>query len=135
MARQGNRQAGKSEDRGLQAAMKGQVHWVQQAEAVLHPGYLSSPRLDSFQKYFGQTPAQGMGRTRSRPAWPRPAPRIQVRAVGQIIRDAGALTTAIWIGAAAGSREATSALFRHRPRGLIAVVLAAGARRPGDRRT
>ena len=47
-----------TEDRGLQATMRGQVHWVQlqQAEAALHPGYLVSPRLEKYQKYSGQTP-------------------------------------------------------------------------------
>ena len=70
---QGNKQAGKAKNRGLQATMRGQVHWVQQAEATSHPGYLSWPResMDS-----GQTPARRMDRTESRPAWPRPAPRI-----------------------------------------------------------
>ena len=59
-----------------QVTMRGQAHWVQQAEAALHPGYLLSPRVETSQKYVGQIPARGMGRTRSRPAWPRPAPRI-----------------------------------------------------------
>ena len=40
--------------------MRGQVHWMQQAEAALHPGYLLSPRLGKCQKYSGQTPARGM---------------------------------------------------------------------------
>ena len=35
----------------------------------------------------------------------------------------------------AGGRQATSTLLRRMPRGLIAAVLAAAARRPGDRRT
>ena len=56
--------------------MRGQVHWVQQADAVLHPGFLLSPRLGSYQRYFGQTPTRGMDRTGSRPAaWPRPRRR------------------------------------------------------------
>ena len=48
--RQGNKQAGKAGNvnrgRGLQATMRGQVHWVQQVEATPHPGYLLSPRLE-----------------------------------------------------------------------------------------
>ena len=43
--------------------MRGQVHWVQQAEAVLHPSYLLSPRLELYQRYSGQTPAGGMDRS------------------------------------------------------------------------
>ena len=68
----------KAEARGLQATMRGQdlVHWVQHAEATLHPGYLLSPRLETFQKYSGQTPAKEMVCTRSRPVWPRRPPRI-----------------------------------------------------------
>ena len=41
--------------------MRGQVHWVQQAEAALHPGYLLSPRLEKYQMHSGQTSAEGMG--------------------------------------------------------------------------
>ena len=40
--------------------VRGQVHWVQQARAWLHPGYLLSPRLGEYIKYPGQTPAGGM---------------------------------------------------------------------------
>ena len=43
--------------------MRGQVHWVQQAEAVQHPGYLLSPRLELYQRHSGQTPAMGMDRS------------------------------------------------------------------------
>ena len=43
--------------------MRGQVHWVQQAEAALHPGYLLSPCLEMYQRYSGQTPARGMDRS------------------------------------------------------------------------
>ena len=34
--------------------MRGQVHWVQQAEAVLHPGYLLSLRLELYQRCGGR---------------------------------------------------------------------------------
>ena len=72
----------------------------------LAPGLFLSPRSEMFQKYVysGQTLARGMDRTRSRPAWPSPvpAPRTQVRAVGQGIRDAGGLTTATWSRAPRG---------------------------------
>ena len=40
--------------------MRGQVHWEQQAEAVVHPGYLLSPRLELYQRHSGQTLARGM---------------------------------------------------------------------------
>ena len=65
MVRQGNKQAGKAGNRGLQATMRGQdlVHWVQQAEAALHPGYLLSPRLELYQRCSGQTPDRGMDRS------------------------------------------------------------------------
>ena len=43
--------------------MRGQVHWVQQAEAVQQAGYLLSLRLELYQRYSGQPPARGMGRS------------------------------------------------------------------------
>ena len=43
--RQGNRQADNAKDRGLQATMRGQEHWVHQGEAALHPGYLWLSRI------------------------------------------------------------------------------------------
>ena len=41
--------------------MRGQVHWVQQAEAVQHPGYLLSPRLECVPEVHWPNPGQGNG--------------------------------------------------------------------------
>ena len=41
--------------------MRGQVHWVQQAEAWLHPGYLLSPRLEHVPEVHWSNPGQGNG--------------------------------------------------------------------------
>ena len=37
------------------------VHWVQQAEAVQHPGYLLSPRLEHVPEAHWSNPGQGNG--------------------------------------------------------------------------
>ena len=52
VVRQGNRQAGRQLAAACRQTVRGQVHWVQQAEAWLHPGYLLSPRLELFQKHL-----------------------------------------------------------------------------------
>ena len=68
--------------------MRGQVHWVQQAEAVQHPGYLLSPRLEHVPEVPWSNPGQGNG-----PYWVKAgmaetgAANINTRS-GQSIRDA-----------------------------------------------
>ena len=70
--------------------VRGQVHWVQQAEAWLHPGYLLSPSLEYVTEVHWSNPGQGNG-----PYWVKAgmaetgAANINTRS-GQSIRDAGA---------------------------------------------
>ena len=67
--------------------MRGQVHWVQQAEAVQHPDYLLSPRLDGVPEvpvkpWPGEWTVLGQGRHG------RDRRRDINTRVGQSIRDA-----------------------------------------------
>ena len=68
--------------------MRGQVHWVQQAEAWLNPGYLLSPRLERVPEVHWSNTGQGNG-----PYWVKAgmaetsAENINTRVV-QSIRDA-----------------------------------------------
>ena len=43
--------------------MRGQVHWVQQAEAALPRVFIIAARLGVCQRYSGHTPARGMDRS------------------------------------------------------------------------
>ena len=72
--------------------VRGQVHWVQQAEAVQHPGYLLSPRLDKWKRPYpisGPTPAGGMDRSVKAGVAETGAANINTRS-GLGIRDARA---------------------------------------------
>jgi hypothetical protein len=70
--------------------MRGQVHWVQQAEAWKHPAIYSRrvglPTAES-SRLNGQTPAGGMDRTAKAGMAETGAANINTRS-GQSIRDA-----------------------------------------------
>ena len=79
--------------------MRGQVHWVQQARARLHPGYVLSLRLGEYVNHPGQTPAGGMGHSAKASMAETGAANINTCSgpnQARYIRDAGATSTAIW---------------------------------------
>ena len=118
--------------------MRGQVHWVQQARARLHPGYVLSLRLGEYVNHPGQTPAGGMGHSAKASMAETGAANINTCSgpnQARYIRDAGATSTAIWSREPRGYFRSSPPQATIRPRGLISAAVAAAARRPGDRRT
>ena len=89
VVRQGNRQAGRQLAAAWRQKMRGQVHWVQQAEAWKHPAIYYRRVLPTHESggLNGQTPAGGMDRTAKAGMVETGAANINTRS-GQSIRDA-----------------------------------------------